>query len=438
MASCEHMERQGDETPLPFVYSPLIGHDRVRFRANAVHSRSPEPGAADGGGRITGGRITGGLPGGGLPGLGRMDESSGEVVHWLACSLYAACRKSSTPTVGRGLMEGNCVSLTRILRTAKLSLIQFFSKMRKWADMSNLPPDFRNFRMIGDDLVNSYHLLLCCLDLVFSNASLCSHRELLINPAFTGARLPSKAINREYEVYVLSVGDFDEHFAEKRLKLAEILYFKVLENVMLQETKRHPGKDMSVLLGQDLFHGSLLACCLEVVLFSYSSQRTFPWKEAWSRDSALWSALEEAGFTVPTVEERRLFGDDPPATPSSSGTTAAMPSPAKQLMFGCLGPLTMAPGGPTTLLTRHSLYVSPHKASSCSSPNPYTYRFNRSPSKELSDINRMLQQGCVSRKRAFTMEGEVMMSSACDSPTKRACPEGGGGPDVLLKRLQDV
>lgn len=42
------------------------------------------------------------------------------MVHWLACSLYAACRKGSTPTVGKGLMEGNCVSLTRILRTSKL------------------------------------------------------------------------------------------------------------------------------------------------------------------------------------------------------------------------------------------------------------------------------------------------------------------------------
>ncbi|GLD58056.1 intermediate filament protein ON3-like protein, partial [Lates japonicus] len=45
---------------------------------------------------------------------------TGEVVHWLACSLYAACRKGSTPTVGKGLMEGNCVSLTRILRSSKL------------------------------------------------------------------------------------------------------------------------------------------------------------------------------------------------------------------------------------------------------------------------------------------------------------------------------
>lgn len=37
-------------------------------------------------------------------------------------------------------------------------------------------------------------------------------------------------------------------FAEKRLKLAEILYYKVLENVMVQEMKRLHGKDMSVSL----------------------------------------------------------------------------------------------------------------------------------------------------------------------------------------------
>lgn len=40
--------------------------------------------------------------------------------------------------------------------------------------------------MIGDDLVNSYHLLLCCLDLVFGNALLCANRKDLINPTFRG------------------------------------------------------------------------------------------------------------------------------------------------------------------------------------------------------------------------------------------------------------
>lgn len=401
--------------------------------------------------------------------------------------------------------------------------------------------------MIGDDLVNSYHLLLCCLDLVFCNALMCSNRKDLINQHFRGLpkdtenlkEMPcvidklcelhdglvveakgikehyfkpyiktlfekkmlkgdvktltelldtpnfqdnNKAINREYEEYVLTVGDFDERvflgadadeeigtprkptaeppsghlsarmqvennlqqhfektrslapstpltgrrylkekevlvtpvssatqsvsrlqsmvsglrntpsdalvqmfnscsrnptesilnqvktlgekfkqaytnptddlpgahmdFAEKRLKLAEILYFKILENIMTQEMKRLQGKDMAVLLEQEVLHCSLLACCVEVVLFAYSSQRTFPWileifqippfyfykvievfirseeglsrdmvkhlnsieeqvleSRAWTRDSALWNALSDANNKVPTVEE---------------------------------------------------------------------------------------------------------------------------------------
>ncbi|OPJ70708.1 retinoblastoma-like protein 1 isoform B [Patagioenas fasciata monilis] len=527
----------------------------------------------------------------------------GEALHWLACALYVACRKSRVPTVGSGLMEGNGVSLTRILRSARLSLIQFFSKMKKWMDMSNLPQEFRerverlernfevstvifkkfepifldifqnpyeetskplrsrkqrrvpcsakdlfnfcwtlfvytkgNFRMIGDDLVNSYHLLLCCLDLIFANALLCPNRRDLLNPSFKGlpvdfhtteikasADAPciiaalcelhdgllveakgikehyfkpyiaklfdrkilkgeclldlcnftenNKALNKEYEEYVLTVGDFDErvflgadaeeeigtprkfaadvpvgkpaarahvechlqqHFEKKRsfapstpltgrrylrekeavitpvasatqsvsrlqsivaglknapseqliaifescarspvesvmsrvkeigerfcrsytqstaeqpgshidfavnrFKLAEILYYKILETIMVQETRRLHGKDLTALLEQDVFHRSLMACCLEIVLFAYSSPRTFPWiievldlrpfhfykvievlirseeglsrdmvkhlnsieeqileSLAWTRDSALWSALQ--------------------------------------------------------------------------------------------------------------------------------------------------
>lgn len=40
--------------------------------------------------------------------------------------------------------------------------------------------------MISDDLVNSYHLLLCALDLVFTNALLCNARKDLLNPNFKG------------------------------------------------------------------------------------------------------------------------------------------------------------------------------------------------------------------------------------------------------------
>lgn len=49
---------------------------------------------------------------------------------------------------------------------------------------------------------------------------------------------------------------------------------------------------------------------------------------------------------------------------------------------------------------------------------------------ELSDINQMIRQGSVSKKRAFTMEGDET-----ESPTKRLSQES---EDVLLKRLQDV
>ncbi|NXB61832.1 RBL1 protein, partial [Struthidea cinerea] len=537
----------------------------------------------------------------------------GEALHWLACALYVACRRSRVPTVGSSPMEGNGVSLTRILRSARLSLIQFFSKMKKWMDMSNLPQEFRerverlernfevstvifkkfepiffdifqnpyeetsklhrsrkqrrvpcsvkdlfnfcwtlfvytkgNFRMIGDDLVNSYHLLLCCLDLIFANALLCPNRRDLLNPSFKGLPVEfhaleikasedppciiamlcelhdgllveakgikehyfkpyiaklfdrkilkgnclldlcnftenSKALNKEYEEYVLTVGDFDErvflgadaeeeigtrkfpadvpgektaarahvechlqqHFEKKRsfapstpltgrrylrekeavitpvasatqsvsrlqsmvaglknapseqltaifescarspmesivsrvkeigetfccsytqstdeqpgshidfavnrLKLAEILYYKILETIVVQETRRLHGKDLTALLEQDLFHRSLLACCLEIVLFAYSSPRTFPWiievldlrpfyfykvievlirseeglsrdmvkhlnsieeqileSLAWTRNSALWNALEASQDKVPTCEE---------------------------------------------------------------------------------------------------------------------------------------
>ena len=41
-------------------------------------------------------------------------------------------------------MQGNGVSLTRLLRSSKLALIEFFGKAQKWADMSNVTSEFRN------------------------------------------------------------------------------------------------------------------------------------------------------------------------------------------------------------------------------------------------------------------------------------------------------
>ena len=68
----------------------------------------------------------------------------GQPLHWLACALYVACHDSPLPTVDQpGVMvEGNGLSLTRLLRSCKLTLIQFFNKAKKWADMSNLKVQF--------------------------------------------------------------------------------------------------------------------------------------------------------------------------------------------------------------------------------------------------------------------------------------------------------
>uniref|UniRef100_A0A8C5INR4 RB transcriptional corepressor like 1 n=1 Tax=Junco hyemalis TaxID=40217 RepID=A0A8C5INR4_JUNHY len=494
----------------------------------------------------------------------------GEALHWLACALYVACRRSRVPTVGSSPMEGNGVSLTRILRSARLSLIQFFSKMKKWMDMSNLPQEFRerverlerNFEVSTVIFKKFEPIFFDIFQNPFEESSKphrsrkqrrvpCSVKDLFNfcwtlfvytkglpveshPPEMKGSEDPpciigtlcelhdgllveakgikehyfkpyiaklfdrkilkgdclldlcnftenSKALNKEYEEYVLTVGDFDErvflgadaeeeigtrkfpadvpgektaarahmechlqqHFEKKRsfapstpltgrrylreketaftpvasatqsvsrlqsmvaglknapseqltaifescarsplesimsrvkeigetfcccytqstdeqpgshidfavnrLKLAEILYYKILETIMVQETRRLHGKDLTALLEQDVFHRSLLACCLEIVLFAYSSPRTFPWiievldirpfyfykvievlirseeglsrdmvkhlnsieeqileSLAWTRNSALWNALEASENKVPTCEE---------------------------------------------------------------------------------------------------------------------------------------
>nr|CAD7396042.1 unnamed protein product [Timema cristinae] len=72
-------------------------------------------------------------------------EIEGDQLHWLGCALYVACRSSTADTVSRsGVVHGNCVGLTRLLRLCKLSLIQFFNKSKKWADMANLPSQFHD------------------------------------------------------------------------------------------------------------------------------------------------------------------------------------------------------------------------------------------------------------------------------------------------------
>ncbi|CAH8865263.1 unnamed protein product [Trichobilharzia szidati] len=149
-----------------------------------------------------------------------------------------------------GNVENAYVSLSRLLSTAKMSMVQFFHRVRKWADMTDMADEmrdrlellerqfsvssvvFRNFgRSFGvlfsdtdyetsqmhptgsdlfrltwllfiksrasfpavtDDLVNSYHLLACCLDWVLG-ATMVSRRRDLINMEQNG--LPRDFLN---------------------------------------------------------------------------------------------------------------------------------------------------------------------------------------------------------------------------------------------------
>lgn len=643
----------------------------------------------------------------------------GDVKHWLACALYAACRKGFIPTVGRGVMEGNGVSLTRILRSAKLSLIQFFNKMKKWMDMSNLPQEFRerverlernfevstvifkkfepifmeiflnpheeptrlprsrkqrklqcnvkdlfnfcwtlfvytkgNFSLIGDDLVNSYHLLLCCLDLVYSHALQCTHKDDLLNPSFTaklstsdhGGEDPpciigtlcdhydgliveakgikqhyfkpyisklydrkiirgdclldlssftdnNKALNKEYEEYVLTVGDFDERvflgddadeeigtprkfltelpignctprknlesnlqqhfekrrsfapstpltgrrylkekeavitpvssatqcvsrlqsmvtglrntpseqliniykscarnpmeniqntvndvqkrfchqytqpsgdqpgshidFAVNRWKLAEILYYKVLESIVFQEIRRLAGKDLTALLEQDIFHQSLLACCLEIVLFAYSSPRKFPWtievlnlspfnfykvievfirsedglsrdmvkhlnsieeqileERAWTSNSVLWELLQ-ASETVPTCEEVIIPSNFETGNEAGLGHLPMMP--ASPIIHPRLKEVRTDLGGscrrdmqPLSPLSVHDRYNSPTAGSA-------KRRLFGDDGPKESPVERLHTTPEITRIRIFPCQPSELM---CVSPDK--------------------
>lgn len=71
---------------------------------------------------------------------------------------------------------------------------------------------------------------------------------------------------------------FSTDMARKRLQLAESLYYKILSNIINDEKRRlKAGTDLSGLLQEDMLHQLLFTSCLEIVLFSYNSQRIFPW-----------------------------------------------------------------------------------------------------------------------------------------------------------------
>uniref|UniRef100_A0A4X2LQ23 RB transcriptional corepressor like 2 n=1 Tax=Vombatus ursinus TaxID=29139 RepID=A0A4X2LQ23_VOMUR len=264
----------------------------------------------------------------------------GNDLHWLACALYVACRKS-VPTVSKGTVEGNYVSLTRILRCSEQSKAINKAYEEYVLSVGNL--DERIF--LGEDAEEEIGTLTRCLNTgsgletaerVQVKYSLQQHfdksKAFRISTPLTGRRYikennpyvtpvsiathslsrlhtmlaglknspsekleqvlractrdPSQSIaNRLKEMYEIycqhsqTDGDFSscaKEIASKHFRYAEILYYKVLESVIDQEQKRLGDIDLSGILEQDAFHRSLLACCLEVITFSYKPPGNFP------------------------------------------------------------------------------------------------------------------------------------------------------------------
>lgn len=69
----------------------------------------------------------------------------------------------------------------------------------------------------------------------------------------------------------------DADLARRQLQMGEMLFYKALESVVVEMKQQKPDTDLSVYLSNSAFQRSLFACCLEIVMFCYNSQREFPW-----------------------------------------------------------------------------------------------------------------------------------------------------------------
>ncbi|GAB6030492.1 Retinoblastoma-like protein 1, variant 2 [Chamberlinius hualienensis] len=239
-------------------------------------------------------------------------------------------------------------------------------------------------------------------------------------------------------------------FAKTRLQLGECLYYKALESMLAAEKKRLNSKaDFSTILDCDQFHRSLFACCLEIVIFSYNSQRVFPWilevlniesyhfykvieifiraedslsrdvvkhlnhieeqileSLAWKSDSPLWDAIKEAG-SVPSCEDVCLpTSDDLVHVGGSQPLQATSPVPHPALRRLALDKtIVKSPQSPLSVSDRYQSTGSPGQVSTAKrrlfSTNPIPVAISR-PTTSTSSQNSSTQ----------TQIGETMLLTA--------------------------
>ncbi|KAH7982459.1 hypothetical protein HPB52_005096 [Rhipicephalus sanguineus] len=136
----------------------------------------------------------------------------GNMRHWIACALYVECRNGNVPTVAHtSRIEGNCVSLTRLLSICRISLLDFFTKMKKWADMANLNERMRQrIETIEKSFcvtAKIYEKYVQIFTSVFKEHQTTAQRRSI---KAVKRRVHSKKLNKTYEEGVLKEGELDE------------------------------------------------------------------------------------------------------------------------------------------------------------------------------------------------------------------------------------
>lgn len=205
----------------------------------------------------------------------------------------------------------------------------------------------------------------------------------------------SDTFSQHYESSAEADGGMGKDMAVKYFGLAETLYYRMLESIIDREKMILGEADLSSVFEQDLFHRSLVACCLEIVLFSYRPPGDFPkvigvfnippyhfykvievlvrteqglFREvvkhlnqieeqvlealAWTRDSPLWDSLKASKDRVPSCKEVM-----PPLHLEQSDETGAVNLPLTPNQGPDLNASSTVKGmspSPTTLLDRYS------------------------------------------------------------------------------------
>ncbi|XP_034666389.1 retinoblastoma family protein [Drosophila subobscura] len=258
--------------------------------------------------------------------VGQRCVMEGDSTMWLCCALFAACRRSSTPTViGQDAMvRGNCVSLNNLLRCCQMSIYDFKTKIKQWCDMANLTKEFvseiavldrkfsitftlyKRFRNIFDkifncppnekrhskysslhanhangkcsyiklddicwrlflcaknqkpsttvDLVTSFNLMICCIDLIYNNV-LAERRTDLINPKFDG--LPSNWTEMDFRANPHCILSYFCDMTEEAKAMKATTFREIMSSFFQTMTIYGHERTMLGLLSNDNFERNL-------------------------------------------------------------------------------------------------------------------------------------------------------------------------------------